>query len=87
MLEEYREEIDRANQEIVDAVAERMDIVDKILDYKKENDMEIVDNDREKKVKEQFEKLFSERDLPGEKGREMAEILIELATEYQEEKL
>lgn len=87
MLEEHRREIDRVNREIADSVAERLEIVDNILEVKKENDMEIVDNGREEKVKQQFENLFSERDLPEEKGRELASMLIEIATEHQEEKL
>ncbi|MFB6208230.1 MAG: chorismate mutase [Candidatus Nanohaloarchaea archaeon] len=83
-LQDQRQRIDQINQEIVDDVSERMDAVEKILELKKDRELEIVDEDRERKVKEQFERLFSERDLPEDKGRELAEYLIELGTEYQE---
>lgn len=84
-LEDYRKEIDRVNREIVDAVSRRMNVVEEVAAYKKANDMDVVDEDREEKVKQQFEKLFDEEDLPPEKGRELAELLIETAVEKEEE--
>jgi chorismate mutase len=82
-LEDYREEIDRVNHEVVDAVSRRMNIVEEIGEYKKRNGMEIKDEGREEVVKQQFEKLFEEEDLPKEKGREFAELLIEMAVEEE----
>lgn len=82
-LEDYREQIDRVNKEIVDAVSRRMDIVEEIGEYKKRNEMDVVDSDREEEVKQQFEDLFSSNDLPPEKGREMADMLIDLAVEEE----
>ena len=84
-LEDYRKEIDRVNREIVDAVSRRMNIVEEVGEYKKENGMDIVDEEREEKVKQQFEKLFEEEDLPKEKGREVAEVLIETAVQREGE--
>lgn len=84
-LEDYRREIDRVNREIVDAVSRRMNVVEEVAAYKRENDMEVVDEEREEKVKQQFEKLFEDEGLPGDKGREMAELLIETAVEKEEE--
>lgn len=84
-LEDYRREIDRVNAEIADAVSRRMKIVEEVGQYKRQNDMEIVDEGREEKVKQQFEKLFMEEDLPKQKGREMAELLIEIAVEKEED--
>ena len=78
-LEDYRQEIDRVNREIVDAVSRRMNIVEEIGDYKKQNGMDIKDEGREEVVKQQFEKLFEKEDLPKDKGREFAELLIEMA--------
>lgn len=85
-LEEYRESIDTINQEIAENIAERMEVVEKIGEYKKSNDMDIVDEGREEKVKNQFEKLFQEKNLPAEKGRELADLLIEMAVEKEREK-
>lgn len=82
-LEDYRKEIDRVNHEIADAVSRRMNIVKEIGQYKEENGMDVVDESREEEVKQQFEKLFKEEDLPQKKGRELAELLIEIATEQQ----
>lgn len=82
-LEDYRRQIDSVNKEIVDAVSRRMAIVEEIGRYKKQNGMDIVDNEREEKVKQQFENLFSSEELPREKGREIAETLIEMAVERE----
>lgn len=82
-LEDYREEIDRINREVVDTVSRRMNIVEEIGDYKKQNGMELKDEGREEVVKQQFEKLFKKEDLPKQKGREFAELLIEMAVEEE----
>lgn len=82
-LEDYREEIDRINREIVDTVSRRMNVVKEIGDYKKQNGMEVKDEGREEIVKQQFEKLFEKEDLPKQKGREFAELLIEMAVEEE----
>lgn len=84
-LEDYRKEIDRVNAEIVDAVSRRMNIVEEIGEYKKQNGMEIKDENREEIVKDQFEKLFEGEDLPRQKGRDLAELLIETAVQLQKE--
>jgi chorismate mutase len=84
-LEEYRDQIDTVNREIADKIAERMKIVEKIGEYKEENDMEIKDEGREEVVKKQFEDIFEEKGLPQEKGRELAELLIGMAVEEEKE--
>ncbi|MFB6158301.1 MAG: chorismate mutase [Candidatus Nanohalobium sp.] len=84
-LDEYREEIDRINREIAELIGERMDVVQKVGEYKKEHGMDIKDEGREETVKEQFADVFRENDLPGEKGRELAEMLIGMAVEEEEE--
>lgn len=84
-LEEYRKEIDRINSEIAESIAERMDVVEKVGEYKKKNGMEIRDQGREEVVKDQFADIFEDKDLPAEKGREMAEFLIGMAIEEEEE--
>lgn len=84
-LEEYRKEIDRINREIAESIAERMDVVEKVGEYKEKNNMEIKDEGREEVVKDQFADIFEDKDLPGEKGRELAEFLISMAIEEEEE--
>lgn len=82
-LEDYRKQIDRVNHEIADVVSRRMNIVEEISDYKQQNGMEIRDESREEIVKQQFEKIFNSQGLPKKKGREFAELLIEMAVEKQ----
>ena len=84
-LEEYRQEIDRINKEIAELIAERMDVVEKVGEYKKENDMEIKDEGREEVVKDQFADIFETNDLPPGEGRELAEMLISMAIDEEEE--
>lgn len=84
-LEEYRKQIDRINKDIAESIAERMDVVEKVGEYKKENGMEIKDEGREEVVKGQFADIFKERNLPADKGRELAKFLIGMAIEEEEE--
>lgn len=84
-LEDYRREIDHVNREIVDAISRRMNVVEEVGAYKKSNGMDIVDEEREEEVKQQFEKLFEEEELPKERGRELAELLIDIALEKEGE--
>lgn len=82
-LEDYREEIDRLNREIADAVSRRMSVVQEIGRYKKKHGMEIKNENREEVVRQQFEKCFSDEGLPPEKGRKLADLLIETAVEAE----
>jgi chorismate mutase len=84
-LEEAREEIDEANRKIVDDVRKRMDAVLKVADFKNRDGKEIRDREREEEVKQQFEELFEKKNMPSERGRELAEVLIETAVDVQEE--
>jgi Chorismate mutase type II. len=86
-IEEARDEIDQANKDIVSHVRDRMDAVLKIADMKGRTDSDIRDRQREQEVKDQFEDLFESKKLPPERGREMAELLIETAVDVQEEVL
>ncbi len=83
-LEDYRKEIDHVNKELVDTVSRRMNVVEEIGKYKEQNGLDVKDKGREELVKQQFEKLFEKESLPKEKGREFAELLIEMAVQKQE---
>lgn len=86
-LEEARKEIDEANRRIVSDVRDRMDAVLKVADIKNRKGQEIRDREREEDVKQQFEELFEKKNMPRERGRELAEVLIETAVDVQEEVL
>jgi chorismate mutase len=60
-----------------------MEVVEKVGQYKKKNNMEIKDEGREKVVKDQFADIFEENDLPPERGRLFAGLLIEMAIDEE----
>jgi chorismate mutase len=84
-LDEIRDELDSLNHQIVDVIEERMDLIVKVAEYKDKNDIEIVDEEREEEVKQEFERIFQERDLPDGRGRELAEYLIATAIDLEED--
>lgn len=84
-LEDAREEIDKANNRIAGNVRDRMDAVLKVLNHKSREDMDIRDKEREEEVKQDFEEMFQNKKMPPERGRELAEVLIETAVDIQED--
>ncbi|WP_414837677.1 chorismate mutase [Candidatus Nanosalina sp. VS9-1] len=84
-LEDAREEIDKANKRIAGNVRDRMDAVLKVMNYKSREDMQIRDEEREEEVKQDFEEMFENKKMPPERGRELAEVLIETAVDIQED--
>lgn len=84
-LGELREDIDRSDGKIADCVESRMETVKKIGEVKKKDGKNIRDRDREEAVKEKYRKLFEERDLPPERGEQVAELLIETGVDLQKE--
>ena len=83
LLEDARENIDEINREIADNVADRMEEVVKVVEYKEENDMNVKDEDREEQVMQQFGDLFEKRDLPRERGRQLGRLLIDTAVDAE----
>jgi len=82
-LDALRDEIDAINEDIVDAIATRMAVVRQISDQKEGTDQAVRDPEREAAVRDQFAALFTEEDLPEDRGRELAGLLIEMAVEAQ----
>ncbi|MFA4996151.1 MAG: chorismate mutase [Patescibacteria group bacterium] len=66
-LENYRKEIDKIDFEIIDLLAKRMSIVDRIAEYKKENEIAIIDEKRFSEIidtrLEMAEKLNTDQNL------------------------
>jgi monofunctional chorismate mutase len=56
-MENFRKEIDECDRKLVNALIERFKVVKKIGDYKKANNLPIVDKEREKKVYEKVRNL------------------------------
>lgn len=86
-MEEARENIDEINDEIVEKVDERMEEVEKIVQYKEENDLEVKGEDREETVMSQFADRFEEKDLPRERGRQLGRLLIDTAIDMEREEI
>lgn len=84
-LQETREELDKLNEKIVDVIEERMELVVDVAKYKERKGKDIVDEDREEEVKQEFEDIFQERGLPEGRGRDLAEYLIATAIDREEE--
>lgn len=82
-LKRRRSNINNINEVIVEKIAVRMDQVEEIKRIKEEADIPITDGNREEKVVSQFQDLFEENDLGREHGRDLAELLIEIAKEEQ----
>lgn len=77
----YREQIDKIDAQIVDLFCKRMDVAKQIAEYKKENNLPVLDLKRER------EKLTSVTDLSAEEIKEYTPILyslmFELSRSYQ----
>lgn len=78
-LEDYRREVERVDRELVDAISRRINVVEELEDYKKQKDIE---SDSER-VKERFEKLFQNKGLSKQKGKELAEFLISMKKDQE----
>lgn len=84
-LTEIRDDLDSLNSQLADIVEERMELVVEVAEYKDKNDRQIVDKEREEEVKQKFESLFDERDMPEQRGREFADLLISTAIDLEED--
>lgn len=87
LMQETRENIDQINKEIVEKVDERMEEVEKIVNYKEKNNLEVKDEDREEKVMEQFAESFERKDLSRERGRKLGRLLIDTAVDMEREEM
>ena len=60
-LMEYRKQIDNIDERFVKLFCERMDIAAKIADYKKENNLPILDTRREREKLEEIADMCSDK--------------------------
>jgi len=80
---ELRVEINRLNGEIVEKLAERVDVAIRIGAVKKKYGRPIVDKSREGKVYEQIRRLAMKRGLDDEGVERVFREIIKLCTEAQ----
>lgn len=85
-LEKIREKIDQIDEKIVQLLEERFDIVEKVAQYKKENNKNIYDEKREKEVIKKILNKIKNNKL--EKYiKNIYEIIMENSKKYQKDKI
>lgn len=83
-LEEYRREIDLIDKEMIALFERRMDVARKVGEYKKENNMEILNSKREAEVIEKNVNSLKNKDYK-DIGREFFENLMKLSRSLQKD--
>lgn len=83
-LEEYRKEIDLIDKEMIALFERRMDVARKVGEYKKENNMEILNSKREEEVIEKNINNLKNKDYK-DIGREFFENLMKLSRSLQKD--
>ncbi len=83
-MEELREKIDSCDKIIVTALVERFKAVKKIGEYKKQNNLPIIDKEREKKVYEKIERL-SNGEINFDILKKIYSVIIQSAVELEKE--
>lgn len=81
-LEQMRREIDLIDERIIDAFKERMNLSAKMAKYKKENNLPILDADREK---EKLIRIAKSDDKMSAFSSKLYLTLADLSREYQKQ--
>ena len=83
-LEEIRSEIDLLDKELAELFEKRFHLVKEVIDYKIENRLPILDEDREKEIIEKNTNYIEDLDLQ-KYFRKVYSYMIETSRDYQEE--
>lgn len=81
-LEEYRKQIDKIDEELVQLFEERMNTARKISEYKKEHNLPILNKAREEEVLEKNISHLQSKEY-SQMTREFFENIMRLSREYQ----
>lgn len=81
-LEDYRKKIDKIDKEILNQFLKRMDIVKKIADVKKENNIDIFDEKREKEILKKKTQTIENEEIK-EITKRLFEKIMDLSKDYQ----
>lgn len=57
MLNKYREQIDKIDNDLIDLLEQRFEVTRQVGEYKKENNIEVLNNDRERAIVSKIEAL------------------------------
>lgn len=85
-LDEYRVEIDEIDREIVQLFEKRMETVLKVANYKKENEMEVLQSSREEVVLQKAVANLKDKKYEDD-IREVFELLMRLSRNSQKKEL
>ena len=83
MLDNLRKNIDKLDEQIVELLAKRIEIVKKIGEFKKQNNLPIVDKNRFDKVLERVEKKAIQRGLSPNFVKELYEVIHKYSCEVE----
>lgn len=83
-LKEIRDKIDCIDREIANLFEKRMEWVAKVIEYKIENNMEILDSGREKEVIVKNLSNLKNRELK-EYYEEMLKLMMKVSKDYQKQ--
>ena len=84
-LEEYRKQIDALDQELVDVLARRFDVVRKVGEFKNGTQMEAIQPARAQAVKDAAVRLGQDQGLNPDFMRRIYEVLIDYAHDLEHE--
>ena len=85
-LDEYRDEIDEIDREIVQLFEKRMETVLKVANYKKENGMEVLQSSREDVVLQKAVDNLKDKKYEDD-IKEVFELLMKLSRNSQKKEL
>lgn len=85
-IEDLRIKIDEVDEKVLALIIERLDLVEKIGELKKENGIEIVDEDREQQVLNKLTGLASEKNIDPEIIKKVWKTLMEVSYQIEGEK-
>ena len=81
--EELREMIEEIDQAIIENIAMRMEIADKLAEAKKESAQKYWDENKEKEVINRYLELCEEVNLTEAEARKIAEVILHISKERQ----
>ncbi len=82
-LEEYRKEIDKIDNELLEIILKRNDIIKKIKEYKKLNNLQIYDEKREQEIKQRLIKKAEEININNELINQIFDLILENSKKIQ----
>ena len=83
MLDDLRKDIDQLDEQIVELLAKRIVVVKKIGDFKKQNNLPVLDKNRFAKVLEKVEKTAIQQGLSPDFVKELYEVIHKYSCEVE----